>query len=69
MTGNRINGFFDLSPKVAPMTPAAYSGFTLNPFGASMPPWQMAVYEAAYLQAQKDLDESGLEFPWAESWN
>jgi hypothetical protein len=46
----------------------ALRGFTANPLGP-VPAWQAEIYQAAFLQAQKDARETPKEFPWAESWN
>jgi hypothetical protein len=43
------------------------SGFMANPFGSSISAAQAQLYQAALLQAQRDLQLS--EWPLAEYWN
>ncbi len=42
-------------------------GFTTNPLSDFVTPTQLLMYQAAYQQAQKDLQEP--EWPDAECWN
>jgi hypothetical protein len=45
-------------------------GFTVNPFAAQCDPtWQMQLYQAAFLQAQKAVAEQDDDWPLAEWWN
>jgi hypothetical protein len=68
MSINRIAG---LLKKVAAEEGAANvgQGFTVNPFAPSSPTWQMQIYQAAFLQAQKALEEENDDWPLAEWWN
>ncbi len=43
------------------------NGFMTNPFADMISPAQAALYQAAFLQAQRDVQES--EWPQAECWN
>ena len=46
---------------------AELGGFVTNPLAASVTPVQEMMYQAAYLQAKKELQEP--EWPMAECWN
>jgi hypothetical protein len=66
MITNRVFGRLnDASVAALPIN----SGFTINPFASSVPAWQLEIYEAALMQAQKEVSESRHGFSWVESWN
>ena len=45
-------------------------GFALNPFGpTSAASWHAQIYQAAFLQAQKEIEEDEDGWPMAEWWN
>ena len=66
-----VNRIANLLKKVAAEEGAASvgQGFTVNPFVAQFnPSWQIQIYQAAFLQAQKAVaEEDG--WPMAEWWN
>ena len=45
------------------------TGFIANPFGSATPDWQIQMYQAAYLKAQKDLQADSDAWPIAEFWD
>lgn len=66
-----VNRIADLLKKVAEQEGAANAGqgFTVNPFAPNSPGWQMQIYQAAFLQAQKALQDEQDDWPLAEWWN
>ena len=44
----------------------APNGFAVNPFMMGAAPWQVQIYQAAFLQAQKQVEASQDEWPLAE---
>lgn len=69
MFQDRLAGFFGNGRVSNEMreTPGGLHGFTANPIGNAITPAQAMLYQAAFLQAQKDLEEP--EWPLAECWN
>jgi hypothetical protein len=66
-----VNRIANLLKNVAAMEDTTgLQGFMVNPFAPSNPFWQMQIYQAAFLQAQKAVEEQRDEdWPMAEWWN
>jgi hypothetical protein len=66
-----VNRIANLLKKVAAEqgSPTVRQGFTVNPFASANPGWQMQIYQAAFLQAQKAVEAEQDDFPIAEWWN
>lgn len=66
-----VNRIANLLKKVAAEEgPASVGqGFTVNPFASSNPAWQMQIYQAAFLQAQKAVQQEDEDWPLAEWWS
>jgi len=67
MSSNRISMFLATDSDNR-ADPGSLRGFTVNPCACFTQPWQLQIYQEAFLQAQKKLaDDSAPDFPWAES--
>jgi hypothetical protein len=66
-----VNRIANLLKQVAATegTASTGQGFTVNPFAPAGPCWQMQIYQAAFLQAQKAVEDEMNEWPLAEWWN
>lgn len=67
MFHNRLTGYFSERSRIARRAQESLDGFTENPLHESVTAEQSRVYEEAYRQAVKDLEES--KWLTAEIWN
>jgi hypothetical protein len=67
MNRDRFSELFGNRRHETRQTEVNLRGFTINPLGGAVTPAQAQMYQAAYEQAQKSLEEP--EWPLAECWN
>lgn len=69
MNEDRFAGLLSNRRRLASIQPGQENlrGFMVNPFAGSVTPAQAAIYQAAFQQAQLDVQEP--EWPEAECWN
>jgi hypothetical protein len=58
MSFNRIAQFSTLlSENLEGAAESRVQGFTVNPLGSSLAPWQIQIYQAAFMKAQEDAEK------------
>jgi hypothetical protein len=62
MSINRIAKFSNLPSDSGGPNESRLRGFVVNPFGPSIPDWQIQIYLAAFEQAQRETQ--GEQDPW-----
>lgn len=56
MSTNRIAKYSDMSDNTDAPSEPSLRGFRVNPLGPTITSWQIQFYQAAFMQAQQELD-------------